>query len=149
VTPFCGAHRVPRAGRDVIDGATPALAVIGLAMARPLVPQTVAVVLDAQRRGSSVVVVDGTVLPDALFDVVERLADAIAISGEAGGLVVASIRPNGALLPDDGDRWMEASSIAELVGVELVEWFVIGDDGGPLDVWCPRVLIAEPPRWSP
>jgi len=149
VTPFCGAHRVPRAGRDVIDGATPALAVIGLAMARPLVAETLGIVLDAQRRGSSIVVVDGTVWPDAFFDVVERLADAIALSGELGGLVLATIRPGGGLLPDDGDRWMEASSIAELVGVELVEWFVIGDGGGPPDVWCHRDLIAEPPRWLP
>ena len=149
MTPFCGAHRVPRAGLDVIDAAEPALAVVRLAMSLPPAAETVALILDAERRGRSVVVVDGTVDPDAVVEVVERLADAIAVAGESGALVVATVRPGGALLPDDGDRWMEASQLAELVGVDFLEWFVVGDDGrGTLTISCPRDLLAEPPRWS-
>jgi len=149
VTPFCGAHRVPRAGLDVIDAAEPALAVIRLAMTRPTVDETVVLILDGEHRGRSVVVVDGTVEPDAVLDVVERLADAVAVTGEPGALVVATVRPGGCLLRDDGDRWMEASQLAELVGVDLLEWFVMGDGAtSSLAVWCPRDLLAEPPRWS-
>ena len=42
----------------------------------------------------------------------------------------------------DVDRWLEMSDIAEQVGVELIEWFVIGGD-----VTCPRDQLGEPPRW--
>ncbi|MDQ3469791.1 MAG: hypothetical protein M3487_08515 [Actinomycetota bacterium] len=149
MTQFCGAHRVPRAGVDVIDAAEPALAVVRLAMAQPLVAETVALILDGDRRGRSIVVVDGTVEPDAVVAVVERLAESVAASGEPGALVVATVRPCAALLPDDADRWTKVGEIADLVGVDLLEWFVIGrHEGGPVTVWCPRDLLAEPQRWT-
>ncbi len=34
------------------------------------------------------------------------------------------------------------SDLTSAAGVELVEWFVIGDD-----IHCPRDLLGEPPRW--
>jgi hypothetical protein len=37
------------------------------------------------------------------------------------------------------------SDVAEQVGVEVLEWFVIGNSGR--DVTCPRDQLGEPPRW--
>ena len=81
---FCGAHRIPRAGVDPIDRRRAALAVIRLAMHDPPTDETIALVLDDDRRGRTIVVVDGTDEPDSVLDVVERLADSIADSGAGG-----------------------------------------------------------------
>lgn len=145
---FCGAHRAPRAGVDVIDAAPAALAVVALAMSSSSVAETIMLVLDDARRGRSLIVVDGTVDPDAVLEVVERLADSVAATGlTSAALVAASVRPGTGPLPGDADRWLEASEMAENVGVELIEWFVISDEIRPPVAWCPRDLLAEPPRW--
>ena len=96
---FCGAHRAPRASVDPIDSARDALAVLDLALRRPLVAETVALVLDADRRGRTIVIVDGTVEPDSILDVVERMAESIAAGGRPGALVVATAGPAAAPSP--------------------------------------------------
>jgi hypothetical protein len=147
---FCGAHRVPRAASDPIDTPRAALAVIDLAMRRPPVAETIALVLDEDRRGRTIVVVDGTLEPDAVLEVVERVGASICATGRPGGLVVATIRPGGGPLPSDDQRWIEASEIADDFGVELVEWFVISGDAPRVsaNAWCPRDLLGEVPRWT-
>jgi hypothetical protein len=50
--------------------------------------------------------------------------------------------PGGGVDAGDVDRWLEASDLLEGYGLELLEWFVIGDR-----TWCPRDLLGEPPRW--
>jgi hypothetical protein len=148
---FCGAHRLPRASVDPIDSPDAALAVIDLAVRRPLTHETIALVLDADRRGRTVVVVDGTEEPDAVLDVVETVGASIASTGRSGCLVLATVRPGGGPLSDDDDRWLEASELADDLGVELLEWFVITSDQPSVAAaaWCPRDLLAEPPRWAP
>ena len=47
------------------------------------------------------------------------------------------------MLPGDIDRWLEADSITDSHGIELIEWFVID----PAGVECPRELLGEPDRW--
>ena len=60
------------------------------------------------------------------------------------GLVLATVRPDTTgMLPGDIDRWLEADSITDSHGIELVEWFIIG----PAGVDCPRELLGEPDRW--
>ena len=149
MTQFCGVHRAPRAGIDPIDSQAAALSVIRLAMHIPLTAETIALVLDADHRGRTVVVVDGTKEPESMLEVVERLVDSIATSGHSGALVLASVRPDGGPSPEDADLWLEATELAETAGVELLEWFVVADDTGPPTAWCPRDLLAEPPRWRP
>jgi hypothetical protein len=146
---FCSTHRTPRAAVDPVDGPTAALAVVELAMRRPLTHETIALVLDADRRGRTVVVVDGTRQPDAVLDVIERVAGSIAASGRAGCVVLATIRPGGGPEEGDEDRWIEASDLADDVGVELLEWFVIGAEAPTVaaNAWCPRDLVGEAPRW--
>jgi hypothetical protein len=147
VSQFCGVHRAPRAGIDPIDSPMAALAVIKLAMKLPLTAETIALVLDADHRGRTVVVVDGTHEPDSVLEVTERLVDSFATAGHTGALVLASVRPGDGPAPEDADLWLEASELAEAAGIELLEWFVIADDTGPPTAWCPRDMLAEPPRW--
>jgi hypothetical protein len=135
-------HRVPKAGVDPIDRAELGLATVLMAATRPMRPEVVAVVLDHSRRGIGVVVVSGATDPDAAVDVVELLTHPAAHRVDVGAVILGTVRPGGAMLPDDVDRWLDASDIAESHGVELVEWFVIGDR-----IECPRDLFGEPPRW--
>jgi hypothetical protein len=139
---FCSAHRPPRAGVDPIDCAESALAVIALAIHLPPTDETIALLLDHDRRGSCVTIVSGTSRPDDVIEVAECLAEVGAQSGSVGALVLATVRPSQGALVGDDDRWLEMSDLTMAAGVELVEWFVIGDD-----IHCPRDLLGEPPRW--
>lgn len=151
MTQFCGTHRLPRAGIDRIVDAEGALAVVRLALSSPPVAETVVVVLDDDRRGRTIVVVDATEDDDSVIEIVERLTEAVAVAtaggGERGAIVVATVRLGRGPDDDDADRWLEASDLAECAGVELLEWFVLETDGMAMTAWCPRDLLAEPPRW--
>lgn len=135
-------HRTPRVGVDPIRDPATALRVVRLAMHHPPVDQVVAVLLDHERRGGSIVVVTGTARPDDVLDVAERMTEAALGADHIDALVLASIRPGRGVDPYDGDRWLEMSELCELTGVELVEWFVVG-----VAVTCPRDLLGEAPRW--
>jgi hypothetical protein len=138
-------HRLPRAGVDTICNADTALLTLAMAIQQPLRAETIALLLDDQRRGIAVAVVSGTHQPDDVLEVVECFTRSAAHGGRVGSVIVASVRPD----PSDGDtratdidRWLEMSDIAEQAGVELLEWFVIGSG-----VTCPRDRLGEPPRW--
>ena len=138
-------HRLPRAGVDTISCADTALLTLAMAIQRPLRAETVALLLDDQRRGIAVAVVSGTHQPDDVLEVVECFTRSAAHGGRVGSIVVASVRPDVAdetTTAADVDRWLEMSDIAEQAGVELLEWFVIS-----AEVTCPRDQLGEPPRW--
>jgi hypothetical protein len=138
-------HRLPRAGIDRIDRPETAIITLAMAIHRPLRAETIALLLDHERRGVAVAVVTDTRQPDAVLEVVECLTRSSAHGGRVGAVVVATVRPgstDAAVLARDVDRWLEMSDIAEQAGVELVEWFVIGSE-----VTCPRDHLGEPPRW--
>ena len=138
-------HRLPRAGVDTISCAETALLTLAMAIQRPLRAETVTLLLDDQRRGIAVAVVSGTRQPDDVLEVVECFTRSAAHGGRVGSIIVASVRPDRsdeATTATDVDRWLEMSDIAEQAGVELLEWFVIGDE-----VTCPRDQLGEPPRW--
>ena len=138
-------HRLPRAGVDAIDCAETALLTLAMAIQQPPRAETVTLLLDDQRRGIAVAVVSGTHQPDDVLEVVECFTRSAAHGGRVGSIVVASVRPavtDDATTATDVDRWLEMSDIAEQAGVELLEWFVIGDA-----VTCPRDQLGEPPRW--
>lgn len=127
----------------LVDSAESALQTVIEAAHHPAQPQVIAVLLDPDYIGHTVLVVDGTTSPDAVVEVMELLGEAAAESGREQTFVLASIRPADGPLPGDVDRWIELSDLAESHGCELVEWFVISDGVA----WCPRDFLIEPPRW--
>ncbi len=143
-------HRLPRAGIDRISSPALALTMLSIAIQRPLRAETVVVLLDDQRRGVAIAVVTDTHRPDDVLEVVECLTNSAAHGGRVGAIIVASVRPaegdregrGDELVAGDVDRWLELSDLAEQAGVELLEWFVIGNA-----ITCPRDRLGEPPRW--
>ena len=81
----------------LLTSAADALEVVAAALHVPERVETIALLLDDDRRGRTVVVVDGTEPADSLIEVVECLCD--AMSDEGGQLVVASVRPSVGVVP--------------------------------------------------
>ncbi len=139
--------RLPIAGEPILSS-TDAIAIVSLAIHRPLVAETIAFFLDETSRSNTITVVSGTTDPDSVLTVAECMAVAGSRSLNLCGVVLATVRPNAApnlpaTLPGDIDRWVEANEITESHGIELIEWFVVGPSG----VDCPRDLLGEPQRW--
>lgn len=144
-----GEHRLPRAHVDPIDHEATALALLAAVVSEPPRSETIIVLLDRERRGMSIIVVDGTLDHDAVIHTVEAISTAAAAGTDVGALVVASVRPTDQfddLL--DADRWLHLDEIADQHGLDLVEWFVF--HGAWADrISRPRELLDEPQRWSP
>ena len=143
MTSFCQTHRFPRAGSDPIDDAGAQL-VIESMLALPARAETIVVLLDHERRGVSIIDVDGTHERDAVHDVAELVAQLALRMPEVGAVVIASVRPGGSDDLDDVDRWLDLDERLALAGVELVEWFVYGRS-----LCRPRVLLGDASRWEP
>ncbi len=146
MTTFCrrGDHvEADSTSPRVIDTAEAALAVIYSAADYPEQPQVIALLLDSDLRGRTVVGVDGTSTPDSALGVMEMLGEAAAAAGRDQAVVLASVRPGTGPLPGDVDRWLELNDVADTFGCDLLEWFVISDEVA----WFPRDFVIEPPRW--
>ena len=124
--------------------AADALAVIAMALSRPLAHETICFALDVHGVGGVAVAIDGTDQPDDVLDVVGIIGRA-ANSTPATSLVVASVRPDGDLLVGDDLRWHLASAIARDHSLELLEWFVIG---AGCRVHMPRDLTGDAMKWD-
>jgi len=134
-------HRVPRGGIDPIRCADDALAV--LALAAPYGHDTIAMLLDEHRCGSSILIVTDTIDPDAMFTVIDTCLAVAHEVDDVDGLILATSRPHGGVEPDDVHRWLEASDQCRASGLELIEWFVLGTT-----IRCPRGVFGEPARWT-
>jgi hypothetical protein len=142
MTGYCVGRRLPRAGIDPIASERAALSMFAMLMSTPPRFETILLPLDDQRCGHTVVVVADTTQPDSFCDVVDVVAWQAGFHDDIAAVVAASVRPGGGVDAGDVDRWLEASDLLEGYGLELLEWFVIGDR-----TWCPRDLLGEPPRW--
>ncbi len=145
--PLHDRHRrpLPRAGVDRIDSPATALDLVANVISCPLVPETIVVTLDPQHRGRALLIVAGTLHPDRLLGVLDTvIAERKGVPPRNAGesVLAVSVRPGGDVLRSDVDRWLEASFLTDTVGVELLEWFVVGRR-----VVCPRDLLGERPRW--
>ncbi len=143
--------RLPLAS-DPIRSSIDALAVVSLAIHRPLEAETITFFLDDAGRSNTITIVSGTTDPDSVLSVAECMAVAGSRLPSLCGVVLATVRPDIAptqpgtrrgTLPGDIDRWLEANAITEAHGIELIEWFIVG----PAGVECPRELLGEPDRW--
>jgi hypothetical protein len=146
--PRSTAHSGLPLATDPISSSFDALAVVSLAIHRPLEAETIAFFLDETSRSNTITIVSGTTEPDSVLSVAECMALAGGRLPTLCGIVLATVRPGGApnlpaTLPGDIDRWVGANEITEAHGIELIEWFVVG----PAGVECPREMLGEPERW--
>ena len=79
---------------DPICSSADALAVVSLAIHRPLEPETIAFFLDETSRSNTITIVSGTTEPDSLLSIAECMAVAGAGSVTLCGLVLATVRPD-------------------------------------------------------
>jgi hypothetical protein len=142
--PACDALDVSLPHPAPVRCGTDALRLLFLAASQPLEPETLALLLDRHGNGGVIAVVSGTVDADSVLTVAECFACAAEGLPRAAALVLATVRPNGCVLPGDIDRWLDASALAATHGVDLIEWYIIGTSGAQ----CPRDLLGEPERWS-
>lgn len=127
--PRCPGRPSRRQSHPPVQSVADALEVIASVTADPLRHETVALVMDASRRGGTCVVVDGTKSPAAISEVAEFvLTSALQQRTRVDSVVLASVRP-GRLAPGDGDhwRWFELRDRFDEAGIDLLDWLVVGD----------------------
>jgi hypothetical protein len=132
VSDFCDSHRFPRARVDPLDDDAARL-IIGATIASPRRPETVVVIVN----------VANTPDPDAIHDVASICVAAADRHPTIGGVVLATVRPDGGDELDDVERWLDLDVQLADVGVELVEWYIYGRS-----ISRPRVLVGEATRWA-
>lgn len=120
-----------------------ALRIFQLAAAAPIEHETLAFFLDAEGVGGVITVVSGTFEHDAVLAVVDVFARAAAMAPRPLALVVATMRPDEGVVPDDCDRWFALSDLVADHGALLLDWFVIDPDGAA----SVRAVSGEPDRW--
>jgi len=140
---FANVHRLPRGGVDPIVSIYDALRIVIFSMAAPPCDQIIALTLDAESRGRNILIVNNTPDPNALLGIVDMISNSAAGDPHVHGLILASVRPGGGVSYDDLDRWDQADDICAAVGIDLIEWFVLGASIG-----CPRELCGADARWA-
>jgi len=114
---------LPRAD-DPLRDPHDAVALIATVASRPVQHEVVVVLLDAARRGGPVFVVETgddrteVEIVLAVIELVERLPAVDA-------LVIGSIRPGASIDDADQYHWLDAVEAAGLIGVVVVDWFVL------------------------
>ena len=116
---------LPIAG-EPIRTSLEALRVVSMAMRHPLEAETIAFFLDDCSSSNTITVISGTVDPDSIVAVAECVALAASRVPSLCGVVLATVRPHGGLLPGDLDRWQLIDAVTADQGIELVEWFIVG-----------------------
>lgn len=136
-------HRLPFGGSTPIDTPYLALSALSRYVHSPLVLETLVLTLDPERRPTGLLQVAGRPDPEHVVGVVEHLAACAVANEERGGVVIATVRPRRGAELTDVERWIDLDTILGDAGIELLEWWVIGDE-----VVSPRDLLGEAPRWS-
>jgi hypothetical protein len=104
-----------------------ALEFIDLLMTRDQ-PGSLAIMMEDNGRPGTCVAVDGGGDPDGVFSVSSCITRVCERTPQIAAVILASVRP--AYPPDsaDIDRWFDLADEFGLIGVELLEWFVVGPD---------------------
>ena len=108
-----------------LAGPEDALSVVFAAMSAPEQHETILLLLDHAHRGLGCVVVTGQGPHSAVIDLVEELA---LQESSLCAFVLASVRAGGGYLPtaDDELAFHDVRARLDVIGVDLVDWFVIG-----------------------
>lgn len=119
----------PNPNPPPVRGPVDALALVSLAAATPARAETICLLMDASRRGGTCVVVDGTEADDVIHEIAELVIGGVADSGVVDAVVLATVRP-GRPSPtnDDHWRWFELRDLFDDAGIDLLDWFVLGEE---------------------
>ncbi len=128
-----------------------ALAVVRLAASDPPRPETVVLFLDDAHVGKGCCIVSGTTGPDDVLDVGALAAEVAGRSPDVHAVVLATIRDRAAPgagagegREDDVLRWLVLLDLFDEIGVELLEWFVVGPGS---EVQSLRAHTGLPSLW--
>lgn len=125
-----------------ITTAEHALAHVELVLTEPLGHEHACMLLDAQFRPSTCIIMEASASPDDALVLVEFIAEIAADLG-VGHLMIVTSRPGGAFRPDDINRWFALDHCAAQHGLSLLEWFVC-DEQVRVAV---SALAGGTPRW--
>lgn len=114
---------IPRAALDPIHGPVHALAVVTLALQRPLRREVIAIPCDDRQRGMSLsrFPVDG----DALLDAVDRVIGYCSLIEGARTVVIGVSEPDPARSADRIGEHRAASARCRRAGIDIREWVVV------------------------
>ncbi len=132
---------VPRAHRDHITSATQALSIFSLAIARPLRPETLVLMMSDDHRGIGLIAMN---TGDDLRSLIDHIVGKCAAENSATAVAIASVRPQLQSQLHCAIEWTKASEICQRAGVQLVDWFIVGRSG----VNRPRISANEPDAWQ-
>ena len=134
-----------------LTDASAALAIVRLAASDPPRPETVVLFLDDAHLGHGCCIVSGTTAPDDVLDVAALATEVAGRSPDVHAVVLATIRDRpaagagpGVGLDDDVVRWLVLLDLFDEIGVELLDWFVLGPGSEVLSL---RAHTGLPPLW--
>ncbi|MHB1129961.1 MAG: hypothetical protein ACYC06_07935 [Ilumatobacteraceae bacterium] len=131
---------MPRAHRDPINSATQALSVFSLAIARPLRPETLVLMMSHDHRGVGLFALNSA---GNLCSLIDHIVGRCATENTARAIAITSVRSQWQSQNQCGDEWVSSRNICQRAGVQLVDWFVVSHHG----VHCPRITVHEPATW--
>ena len=113
-----------------LSGPADALAVVFAALAEPRQPETIALLLDEQHRGSIVLICSDASQSTELRQLGALLLEVAALHMTLGAVVLATSRPQGGTMPSADDERVFAGLRHDLAAasVELLDWFLIDAD---------------------
>lgn len=113
---------LPRAHLDPIISSQDMLAVLSLAIRRPLCNEVIAILMDDEQRGIGLLSFDEPATPASLIHQLIGLCSTTAI---ASSVVIASVRPNTLWKADDQAQLTFMRQQFTNAGITLREWIVV------------------------
>lgn len=130
---------IPRPFIDPIDSLVEALGVASLSIPRPLVPRTVVLVADAQRRCVAI-----SHFPTLSESSVHSIVGSCSHLPDAHHIILISTRTTSPICVTDSHLLQHCNSVFAHAGLHLLDWVVVGTGG----LYCPRSLTDSSDPWT-
>ena len=130
---------IPRPFIDPIDTLVEALGVACLSIPRPLVPHTVVLIADSQRR--CVAMLHCSSLDESS---IHRIVGHCAHIPDAHYAILVSVRNTPPISLTDLELLQHCTNVMASAGLQLFDWVVVGAGG----LYCPRSLTGSSDPWS-
>lgn len=113
---------LPRAHLDPIISSQDILAVLSLAIRRPLCNEVIAVLMDNEQRGIGLLSFEEPHSPSSLVHQLIGLCSTIAITSS---VIIASVRPHQLLKPTDQSQQKFMHQQFKNAGITMREWIIV------------------------